>query len=256
MPSRRLPNSIPAVLRTLKTARDKYLNTPNAADRAISAAQWEKLRDSGSPESFLTKFERECSQVDLALAAQGALTNELSRKAARATMLVSHFHQVFDLAVARGVYPPSARRFYGRDSSATELPPLGTYDAVKEAGDAIAQGEAARAAAEVGGHKPMANPSAAQVADAMADFKAALALAQGALEKTDLEREDAGALYEEAQALAVDVCDTVEFFYRNDPSASSRRAKCVRWGVVYVFAEGETPDPAPGPGGGGYPPTA
>ncbi len=32
MPTRRLPNSTPAVIRTLKTARDTWNNTPNAAD--------------------------------------------------------------------------------------------------------------------------------------------------------------------------------------------------------------------------------
>ena len=47
----------------------------------------------------------------------------------------------------------------------------------------------------------------------------------------------------------MDICDTVEFFYRKDPDASSRRQKCARWGVVYMFEPHETPDPAPGGGG-------
>jgi hypothetical protein len=247
MPSRRLPNSFAAVLRTLKTARDKYKATPNAADRAISAAQFAMLTDTGSPESFLTKFEKECSDVDLALAAQGALTSDLSQKAARATMLVSHFHQVFDFAVARGEHPASARRFYGRDIAATELPPLGTYDAVEEAAQKIVDGEAARAAAEGAGYVEMSNPGSTAVQDALTAFGGARNAAESALEKTDREREEAGALYQQALALAVDICDTVEFFYRNDPSASSRRAKCARWGVVYFYGEGETPDTEPPP---------
>jgi hypothetical protein len=37
----------------------------------------------------------------------------------------------------------------------------------------------------------------------------------------------------------VDICDTVEFFHRKDPDPSSRRAKCARWGVVYVYDDGE-----------------
>ena len=250
MPSRRLPNSIPAVLRTLKTARDKYKNTPSAPDRAISAAQFALLTDTGSPASLLTNFEKECNDVDIALAAQGALTTDLSQKAAKATMLVSHFHQVFDLAVARGEQAASARRFYGRDITATTVPPLGTYDAVIEEAQKIVNGEAARATAEGAGYVAMANPSAASVGTALAAFQAAQVAAEDAQEKTDLEREDAGALYPQAQALAVDICDTVEFFYRNDPSASSRRVKCERWGVVYVF-DGTPPAPAPGPGGGG-----
>ncbi len=54
----------------------------------------------------------------------------------------------------------------------------------------------------------------------------------------------------EAQALAVDLCDTVEFYFRKNPSASSRRAKCIRWGVVYIYEAGETPDEGAGGGGG------
>ena len=36
MPYRKLPNSVPAVIRTLKAARDEWKNTPLAADRAIN----------------------------------------------------------------------------------------------------------------------------------------------------------------------------------------------------------------------------
>ena len=43
--------------------------------------------------------------------------------------------------------------------------------------------------------------------------------------------------------LAADITPTVEYFYRHDPDASSRRVKCARWGVVYSFAPNETPDP-------------
>jgi len=39
MPSRKLPNSTLAVIRTLKTARDAWKNTANPADRAISDAR-------------------------------------------------------------------------------------------------------------------------------------------------------------------------------------------------------------------------
>jgi len=39
----------------------------------------------------------------------------------------------------------------------------------------------------------------------------------------------------------------MEFFYRNDPDASSRRQKAIRWGVVYLYEPGEMPDPAPPP---------
>ncbi len=64
---------------------------------------------------------------------------------------------------------------------------------------------------------------------------------------TDPQREEAQALDPEAQILAVDLCDTVEFFYCKDLDASNRRQKAIRWGVVYLYEPGETPDPAPPP---------
>lgn len=252
MPSRRLPNSMPSVLRTLQVALREYKNTPNAAERAISAEQFAKLTDTGSPESFLTRFARECSDVDVALAAQLPLSSEVARKMAEATLAVSHFHQVLDLAIARGKYAEGIRRYYGREGAATKIPPLSTQEEVEAEAGKIVQGEARRATEEGAAFVPMANPSAAEVEAALAAVAAARLASDVADRRTDREREEAMALYPEAQALAVDLCDTVEFFYRKDPSASSRRTKCRRWGVVYVFGEGETPDPhEPGTGGGG-----
>ena len=88
----------------------------------------------------------------------------------------------------------------------------------------------------------MALPSASEVSATHYAFTAARNLSQAALTKTDQEREQVTALYPEAEALAEDICDTVEFYYRKDPIPSSRRAKSKRWGVVYLYAEGEPED--------------
>jgi hypothetical protein len=64
---------------------------------------------------------------------------------------------------------------------------------------------------------------------------------------TDQQREELNALYPAAQALAVDICDTVEFFYRKDPDDASRRVKCQRWGVVYIYDQPAAPAPTPTP---------
>lgn len=267
MPSRRLPNTIPAVIRTLKTARDTWKNTPVAADRAISDEHWAKL-DDAVPASLLNRFLKEAGEVDLAQAAQAPLTTALAQTAERLTMFVSHFHQVLDLGIVRGDFAPGARSYYGRDVGATSIPDLSSYDAVAEAAEKIVTGEAARAAAETttwdggmtwdqsqwdGTYRPMALPSAAEVGELLTAFNTQRGQSQTAQSKTDREREEAMALYPEAQALAVDICDTVEFFYRKDPDASSRRAKCERWGVAYLYES--APAPTPPPAGGSTPPT-
>lgn len=246
MPSRRLPNSTPAVVRTLVTARDTYKNTPNPADRAITADQFAQLDDT-DPNSLLNRFIGDVNAVDLAEAAQAPLTSSLNLSAARATQLVSHFHQVLDLGVARGTFSPGARSYYGRDISATTIPDLADYNSVSEAVDAVVAGEAARKKAEGAAYVPMALPSAAEVGTAGAQFKTLRAQSQNALVNTEQQREVLNALYPQAQALAVDICDTVEFFYRKETDEGTRRTKCQRWGVVYIYDQPAPPAPAPAP---------
>lgn len=246
MPSRRLPNSMPAVIRTLKTARDAWKNTPVPADRAISADQWAKL-DDAVPASFLNTLLKEATDVDLAQAAQAPLSTQFAQVYARLTLFVSHFHQVLDMGIARGAFAAGARSYYGRDIGATTIPDLSNQTAVMEAAEMVVTGEAARATAEGAAYVPMALPSAAEVAALRTQFLTLFNQRDLAMVKTDREREELMALYAEAQALAVDICDTVEFFFRKDPDAGSRRTKCERWGVVYHFEPGEQPAPPADP---------
>jgi hypothetical protein len=162
MPYRRLPNTTPAVLRTFRTARDTYKNTP-AANRLISAALFAQL-DDADPNSFLSRYEKEVSERDHALALQAPLTSNLSKLGAQLTMLVSHFHQVLDLGITRGTFAVGARSYYGRPVSATALPDLSSYDNVQEVAERIVTGEAAREAAEGAAYIAMSLPSAAEVA--------------------------------------------------------------------------------------------
>ena len=189
----------------------------------------------------------------------------LEQKGAQLTIYVSHFHQVLDLGIIRGTFAPGARGYYGRDINAASIPNLVSYAALVEAAEKVVSGEAARAAAEGpvtfdsgatfdsglhwdGTFVAMSLPSAAEVLGKLNEFKALRTQSLAALNRTDAEREEAQALYPEAQALAVDICEQAEFFFRKDPEPSSRRVKCARWGVVYVYDDGtEEPPPPPAP---------
>ena len=250
MPYRRLPNSLPSVLRALTKARDNYKNTLLPADRAISTAQF-ALVDDTVADSLLNRLIKEATDVDLAEAAQTPLTTAVSQTAARLTMFASHFHQVLDLGITRGTFASGARSYYGRDVGAGSIPDLSDYDAVADAAGKIVTGEAARATAEGAAYVPMALPTAADVAALRTTFLTQRNQQQQAIVKTDREREEVQPVYAEAQAAAVDFADTVEYFYRKDKDDSSRRQKCERWGVVYVFATNETGAPPTGGGTGG-----
>lgn len=156
---------------------------------------------------------------------------------------------MFDLGVSRGVFPAGARSYYGRDVTATTVPDLSSYAAAEANGvprydsglrydSGVRYPDAATATA--GTHIPMALPSADEVGTLLTEFRTLINEVQAAEVNTDQQQEELSALYGEAQALAVDICDTVEFYYRKDPEDSSRRQKCTRWGVVYV--SDTTPD--------------
>ena len=248
MPHRVLPNSLPTALRCLKKARDQWLLTTNPAERAISAEHWAKLDPVNPPApalpSFLNRLLKETGEVDIAVGEQGTATDNFNATRKRAGLFVSHFHQVYDLGVARGVYTAAGRSFYGRDINDTAIPDPATEDDLADALDAIIKGETDRQTAEGAGFVAMNNPSAAQVATVRTQFSTARNPKKLALEKTDREREEASALLPEALELCKDIYDTVEYFFRKDTNDASRRQKCERWGVAYAFDPSE---PAPPP---------
>lgn len=267
MPSRKLPNSTPTVLRCLKTARDEWKRTA-APDRALNADQWTELDDTNAA-GLLNRLITANGNVDAALAAQTAATTALTQISGQLAMFCSHFHQVLDLGIARGKYAASDRNFYERPATASAIPVMSAYEDIAETAELIVSGEAARAKAAgpgtpltvnsrlkkgstlkvnstTGGFLPVENPTADEVGALLAQFQAATSDSDQAQVATDHAREALQLIYPDALALSVDICDTVEYFYRKDPDDSSRRAKCERWGVVYAFDDGTVP-PAPTP---------
>ncbi len=238
MPHRILANSIPTALRVLKKARDQYLLTTNPAERAITAEQFAGLDPVDPPApaqpSFLNQFIKETGEVDIALGEQGTATDNFNAARKRAAMFVSHFHQVYDLGVAREVFTAAGRSYYGRNISDTTIPDPSDDDDLSDALDAIIKGETDRQAAEGAAFVAMSNPSAAQVATVRTAFTTARNPKNLALQKTDREREEASAKLPAALERCKDIYDTVEYFYRKDPDDSSRRQKCARWGVMYA----------------------
>jgi hypothetical protein len=248
MPSRRLPNSQVAVLRTLTSARDAWKQFPG--DRIISATHWTKL-DDGAPASFLSRLLKETGDIETALAGQAPATSALTEAVDSLALHVSHFHQVYDLGVARGVFTAAGRAHYGRDFTAESLPDLSTIPDILEAGAKIGPGELARQAADgPASHTPMALPDASEVAAIHANAVAKRAAAETAKLHTDTQQGEAAAMYPEAHALAVSILNTIEFNLSERPEldAAGRRRIARAWGAVYINDDGtvaEEPTPVP-----------
>ena len=94
----------------------------------------------------------------------------------------------------------------------------------------------------------MALASAAEVTALYTAIKAQHEARRTAQAFTDLQQNELGALYLDAQRLAVQICNTVEYRLENDDAyatldAPGRRAIARRWGLVYIYDPTETPDP-------------
>jgi hypothetical protein len=196
MPHRRLPNTLTSVLRTLTTACGAW--TTYASDRLITAAQYAKL-DPADENSLLTRLIKEAGDIPTALAAQAPLTDAFNKGLAKLTTYVSHFHQVYDLGVARGVFTAGGRAYYGRDVSLAKLPDLSSAAAVLLAAKNINEGEPKRATAEGAAHVPMALPSAAEVAAVYTQVDAQHKASDQAKAFTDQQQNELALIYPEAQ---------------------------------------------------------
>lgn len=219
-------------LEALEAAKTKADATP-AADLAFSADTLTRLN------SFLPVFRTEVQQVGSALSAQTAATVIANAAKANTRMHISHFFQVFNLGVQRGVYTAQERAYFNLDVNSADLPRLVTEQEIATWGQRVATGDAARIAA---GGAAMSNPTAADVATAYTAYIAAQSDQSTKKDAYDHEQEDVNALDHDADELIADIWDEVEFTFRKE-SAPSKRRKAREYGVRYIPSPGEAPSP-------------
>ena len=206
-------------------------------------------------------------ELAAALSAQIAATEKAENLGNDLSQLISHFFQVFNLGVARNYFSANSRATYKLDVSSAISPlPTNHGDRLYWANN-IVIGEAMRAAAEgpgtlptldsglhldegvhldtpVGGYKPMALPSAAEVAACLAAYKAAHVLASNAKDAYLRALKLVQELRPGVDNQIREQWDAIEYFFRHEEPANLRR-KAREWGVVYVSRPGEPADPTP-----------
>ena len=238
MPARFLPNSHAQRTTALDGLYNKGSTTP-APSRLFSQEdfdlllnlrpQWKALNDAAA----------------LALNIQTQFTDVADAKADILEMFLSHFIQVFNLGVKRGKYSANERASYKLDVTSSDVPPILSHADREKWAQNIAAGETARqAAAQAAGtvFKPMANPDAAEVAAAYADY---LTAHRAASDKKDAYDDAQKAVENKAAVvdpLILNAWDTIEYNLRHETPPSLRR-KAREYGVVYITRPGETPDP-------------
>ena len=233
MPTRHLPRTDDERSTAMNLCVVKYNATPNPTDKLITGTQFASLI------GRLSTWTSARDALAPLLRAQTTATTTVNTAFTTLARAISHFIQVFNFAVARGVFTASDRTFYQLDESSDVVPPLSSGADVRLWGARIASGEAARVAA---GGAAMAMPTAGQVAAAFSTYTTAEATQTSAKTAYDNGQEAVGTQRPATDALILDLWDTIEFNLRaNDPSSLRRKAR--EWGVVYVGDEEEPPAP-------------
>ncbi len=233
MPFRSLPGSDAARSQALAAALKKSSEIA-PENLPISAATAAALT------SFVPRWEKEIAERADALGVQTTSTSALD--AARTTLRehVSHFIQVYQLGVARGLFSPSGRASYELSVNEETVPALASEADLLTWASRIVKGDPRRSALH--SEPAMAMPSAAEVDAALQHYEAKLAVQTTAKDALADEQSDVNDLRPAADRLIKDIWDEVEFALRQlDPPSLRRRAR--EWGVFYALRPGEPEEP-------------
>lgn len=199
-------------------------DTVTPADMAITPATEARL------DVIQPAFKAKLLARGVALSIQSASTTGVDAAKALAKMFTSHFIQVFNLGVHRGVYPKADRAYYQLDVNSDGVPPLSNEQEVLQWGERISSGDSPRVAA---GGAAMSNPTKGEVAAKVSDFKTKNDDQANKKTAFDQSQEAVEALHDEADKVIKKIWDEVETFY-NEEEPPSKRRKAREWGVVYV----------------------
>ncbi|MCE1156727.1 MAG: hypothetical protein LWW91_11495, partial [Bacteroidales bacterium] len=208
MPYRRLPNTDQARIRALRAA----LKMEERVGFNNHILSFKIVLDA---KNFLSQYEAQQAIYHQSLENQVNANKKYQRMISNARMYISHFIQVFNMAVVRGE--------------------INTEQAVLEWGKKIIEGEALRVGQ---GGLPIYNPTIAKVQvhyDVFREYKASQKMYQ---QTTSRKWEEMIALRKQGDELIVQLWNEIEEHFKNlKPYA--RLMKCVEYGIIYYYRKGE-----------------
>lgn len=228
MPYRRLPNTDAARVKALTKAYEKAKALP-PFQLAFSQSSYQRIQ------SFLPSFETALYESRIAYKNQTDRSAEYNRNLKKAKLYISHFIQVFNMAIQRGEIKDEEREFFGLSSDITRIPKLHSESEVIKWGEKLIHGEEVRKSK---GSTAVTNPTIAVVKVRYEQFLE-LMKHQKVLQrnyKRALERVDG--FRAEADAIIQQTWNEVEEKFNNLPPDEKRR-EAMKYGVVYVFRKSE-----------------
>jgi len=228
MPYRRLPNTDISRLRALKIAEEKCKEIP-PFKLAFSQATYNKLI------TFLPQFERSILETKKAYQFQVEKNKEYLILLKKARIYISHFIQVFNMAIQRGEIPPSERNYFQIDEKNNKVPDLNSDEDVLKWGEIIINGENKR----IQDRKALiTNPTIAVVKVRYEKFKEAYYYQKTLQKNFKRLHENLESLRIEADKLICTIWDEVEEYYKHLPP-DEKRSMCKEYGIIYVYRKEE-----------------
>lgn len=228
MPYRRLPNTDQSRLRALRTAIQKEdelgYNNHIIAFKTILEAK-----------NFLSQFEKQQLQYQQTLENQVNANKRYQQIIHNARLYISHFIQVFNLAVIRGDIKKEHKLFYGLDPEVHNVPDLSTEASLLQWGKAVVDGENERIR---NGGLPIYNPAIAKVKvhyEVFKEYKSTQKIHQNT---TTRQWEELVNLREKGDAIILEIWNQVENHFK-DLSPYDRLCKCKDYGIIYYYRKGE-----------------
>jgi hypothetical protein len=228
MPYRRLPNTDQSRLRALRTAIEKEdklgYNNHIIAFKTILEAK-----------NFLAQFEKQQLQYQQTLDNQINANRRYQQIIHNARLYISHFIQVFNLAVIRGDIKKEHKLFYGLDPEIHNVPDLSTETALLQWGKAVVDGENERIR---NGGLPIYNPAIAKVKvhyEVFKEYKSTQKIHQNT---TNRQWEELVNLREKGDAIILEIWNQVESRFK-DLTPYEKLQQCKTYGLIYYYRKGE-----------------
>ncbi len=228
MPYRRLPNTDQARIQSLSKAVEQgeqlgYLDLPYAYSIHTQAV------------NLLSQMERAGYEYQIAYDRQVDFAKEYQKCMKMAKLYVSHFIQVFQLAVIRGEIKQESKSLYHLPLNSHAVPEINTEAALLLWGERVVNGEKLRMEQ---GAAPIYNPSIAKVRvfyDNFVNARNTKNILQANTRRAMLHLDD---LHEAVDALILEIWNAVEGHYKHLP-LEERLESCRKFGINYYYRKGE-----------------
>ena len=228
MPYRRLPNTDQARLRALKTAIIRCEGQSFGNETVKFATIMEA-------KNCCNIFENQLNQYQKVFENQVNANKQYQQIVANARIYISHFIQVFNLAVIRNDIKAEQKRLYHLEPDTHIVPDLSTDATILEWGKYIIEGEGERIR---NGGTPLYNPPISKVKVHYEIFKEYNTTHKLHHTITNRNRGELIELRKKCDDLILSIWNQVEEKFK-DEEPSERIKKCQEYGVIYYYRKGE-----------------